>query len=70
MEGGEGSVAVQLGDVIIQVADNPDAEFERNEKATYCLIVKVERLRRGKTVTPAPHCGLLRARGIREEDQG
>ena len=28
VEWGEGSVAVQLGDVIIQVADNPDAKFE------------------------------------------
>ena len=29
-----------------------------NEEATYCLIMKVEQLRRGKNVTPAPQCGL------------
>ena len=39
-----------------------------NEEATYCLVIKVEQLR-GKNVTPAPQCGLQRARGIREEDQ-
>lgn len=40
-----------------------------SEESTYCLVIKVEQLRRGKNVTPAPQCGLLRARGIREEDQ-
>lgn len=38
-----------------------------SEEATYCLVIKVEQLRRGKNVTPVPQCGLLRARGIRED---